>query len=57
MERGVSTMIEYHVLMTDELGHEFSVTVSVPALVENVTEWVREEFPESSIVYIAPKGF
>ena len=52
-----NTMIDYHVVMTDELGDEFSVTVSVPYLVENVTEYVREEYPESSIVYIAPKGF
>jgi hypothetical protein len=57
MERGVSTMNEYHVVMTDELGDEYSVTVSVPDLVENVTEYVREEYPESSIVYIMPKGF
>jgi hypothetical protein len=56
MERG-STMNEYHVVMTDELGDEYSVTVSVPDLVENVTEYVREEYPESSIVYITPKGF
>jgi hypothetical protein len=33
-------MNEYHVVMTDELGEEFSV-----------------EYPESSIVYIMPKGF
>lgn len=52
-----NTMLEYHVVMTDELGDEYSVTVSVPDLVENITEYVREEYPESSIVYIAPKGF
>jgi hypothetical protein len=57
MERGVNTMNEYHVVMTDELGDEYSVTVSIPDLVENVTEYVREEYPESSIVYIMPKGF
>jgi len=50
-------MVDYHVVMTDELGDEYSVTVSVPDLVENITEWVREEFPESSILYIMPKGF
>ena len=50
-------MNEYHVVMADELGEEFSVTVRVPDLVENVTEWVREEYPESFIVYIMPKGF
>ena len=50
-------MNEYHVILTDELGDEFSVTISVPDLVENVTEYVRDEYPESSIVYITPKGF
>jgi len=50
-------MIDYHVVLIDELGEEYSVTVSVPDLVENVTECVREEYPESSIVYIMPKGF
>jgi hypothetical protein len=50
-------MIDYHVVMIDELGEEYSVTVSVPDLVENVTEYVREEYPESSIVYIRLKGF
>jgi hypothetical protein len=40
--------------MIDELGEEYSVTVDVPDLVENVTEWIREEYPESSIVFIMP---
>jgi hypothetical protein len=47
-------MNKYHVVMLDELGEEYSVTVNVPDLVENVTEWVREEYPESSIVLIRP---
>jgi len=25
--------------------------------VENVTEYIQEEYPESSIVYVMPKGF
>ena len=50
-------MVDYHVVMTDELGDEFSVTISIPDLVENVTEYVREEYPESSIICIIPKGF
>ena len=50
-------MNDYIAILCDELGDEFSVTVSVPDLVENVTEYVREEYPESSIVYITPKGF
>ena len=47
-------MNRFHVVMIDELGEEYSVTVEVPDLVENVTEWVREEYPESSIVLIRP---
>jgi hypothetical protein len=47
-------MEKYNVLMRDELGDEFSVTVEIPDIVENVTEWVREEYPESSIVIIQP---
>jgi len=50
-------MKDYYVVMTDELGDEFSVTISVPDLVENVTEYIQEEYPESSIVYVMPKGF
>jgi len=47
-------MQRFHVVMIDELGEEYSVTVDVPDLVENVTEWIREEYPESSIVFIRP---
>ena len=50
-------MNEYHVVMTDDLGDDFRVVIEIPDLVENVTEYVREEYPESSIVYIMPKGF
>jgi len=50
-------MIDYEVMLEDALGNVEEFTISVPDLVENVTEWVREEFPESSIVYIIPKGF
>ena len=50
-------MNRYFVLMSDELGDEFGVSVEVPDLVESVTEWVRDEYPESSIVYIKPEGF
>ena len=49
-------MNRYYVLMIDELGEEYGVTVEVPDLVEDVAEWVREEYPESSIVYIKPEG-
>ena len=44
----------YYVLLLDELGEEFGVTVEVPDLVENVTEWVREEYPESSVGFLRP---
>ena len=50
-------MLEYEVMLEDALGNVEEFTVSVPDLVENVTEYVREEYPESSIVYITPKGF
>ena len=45
-------MQKYHVAMRDELGKEFSVIVEMPDLVENVTEYVREEYPESTILFI-----
>ena len=47
-------MNKYHVILIDELGEEFSVTVNVPDLVENVTEWVREEYPECSVYLVMP---
>jgi len=47
-------MQRFHVLMRDELGEEFSVTVELPDLVDNVTEWIGEEYPESDIVLIRP---
>ena len=47
-------MRKFHVLMRDELGEEYSVTVELPDLVDNVTEWIREEYPESDIVLIRP---
>ena len=50
-------MNEYIAILCDELGDDFRVVIEVPDLVENVTEYVWEEYPESSIVYIAPKGF
>ena len=50
-------MTEYIVILCDELGDDFRVVIEIPDLVDNVTQYVREEFPESSIVYIIPKGF
>jgi len=47
-------MQRFHVLMRDELGEEFSVTVELPDLVDNVTEWIREEYPESDIILVRP---
>ena len=49
-------MKRYFVLMVDELGDEYGVSVEVPDLVDNVAAWVREEYPESSIVYIKKEG-
>ena len=50
-------MTEYIVILCDELGDDFRVVIEIPDLVDNVTQYVREEFPESSIVYIISKGF
>ena len=50
-------MNEYIAILCDELGEDFRVVIEIPDLVENVTEYVRGEYPESSIVYIIPKGF
>ena len=52
-------MNEYIVILCDEFNEEFRVVreIEIPDLVENVTEYVREQYPESSIVYIMPKGF
>ena len=47
-------MQRFHVIMRDELGDEYSVTVELPDLVDNVTEWIREEYPESDIILIRP---
>ena len=47
-------MNTYYVLLTDELGEEFGVYIDVPDLVENVTEWVQEEYPESNVTFIKP---
>ena len=56
MEWG-NALNDYIVILCDELGDDFRVVIEVPDLVEIVTEYVREEYPESSIVYIMPKGF
>jgi len=50
-------MNDYIAILCDELGDDFRVVVQVPDLVQNITEYVREQYPESSIVYITPKGF
>ncbi len=54
-------MNEYIAILCDDFGGNFRVVreieIEIPDLVENVTEYIREEYPESSIVYIKPKGF
>lgn len=44
-------MIKYHVILIDELGEEYSISVSLPHYVD-VVEWLAEQFPESSYVSI-----
>ncbi len=58
-------MIEYIAILCDEIGDDFRVVIEIPDryyrdyldLVENVTKYVRELYPESSIVYIMPKDY
>mgnify|MGYP001019955122 CR=1 FL=1 len=47
-------MNRYNVTMLDELGETFTVEIEICDLVENVTEYVREEYFYISIVYIMP---
>lgn len=45
-------MNTYFVMFLDETGTEWCTEVDVPDLVENITEWVREEYPESTVTHI-----
>ena len=38
-------MIKYHVILIDELGEEFSVTISLPDNVR-VQTYIAEQYPE-----------
>lgn len=49
-------MDEYKVTMKNKAsgGKPYDVDVLVPDLVENVTQWMQEEFPEANIIMIMP---
>ena len=47
-------MAKYHATMVDETGCEFGSTLDVDDNVENVTEYFRDMYPESSILFIEP---
>ena len=47
-------MTQYHATMIDETGCEFGVTMDVDEGVENVSEYFREMYPESRLLFIEP---
>ena len=44
-------------LFEDETGAEMTVEIDVPDLVENVSEYIRDEYPEMQLIYVKPAGF
>lgn len=44
-------MTRYHITLLDELGDDYSISVSLPDHVD-VVEWLSEQYPESSYVSI-----
>ena len=50
-------MIEYIAVLCDKLGDDIRISIHVPDLVENVTQYVKEQYPESSVVFVVKKGF
>ena len=47
-------MAQYHATMVDECGDEFGVTLDIDEGVENVTEYFREMYPESRVLFVEP---
>jgi hypothetical protein len=47
-------MTQYHATMIDECGDEFGVTLDVDDGVENVSEYFREMYPESRLLFVEP---
>lgn len=45
-------MTQYHATMVDECGDEFGVTLDIDEGVENVTEYFREMYPESRVLFV-----
>lgn len=47
-------MAMYHATMIDECGDEFGATLDVDEGVENVTEYFRDMYPESRVLFVEP---
>lgn len=47
-------MTQYHATLIDECGDEFGVTLDVDDGVENVSEYFREMYPESRLMFVEP---
>lgn len=47
-------MAKYHATMIDECGDEYGMTLDVDDNVDNVTEYFREMFPESRVLFVEP---
>lgn len=45
-------MTQYHATLIDETGCEFGVTIDIDDGVENVTQYIREMYPESKLVVV-----
>jgi len=46
--------MQYHATMIDECGDEFGATLDVDDGVENVSEYFREMYPESRLMFVEP---
>jgi hypothetical protein len=47
-------MTQYHATLIDETGCEFGATIDIDDGVENVTQYIREMYPESKLVVVEP---
>jgi len=50
-------MNEYRVVMLSPKGKRYEVELKVSDHQENLTQWVRDQFPHDTIHHIEPKGF
>jgi len=47
-------MTKYHATLIDECGDEYGATLDIDDSVENVSEYFREMYPESRLVFVEP---